>query len=148
KPDLVLLDVHLPDANGFDLCRRLKADPATAAVPVLLISAISVSTDDRVRGLDIGADGYLTKPVEPAEVLAQVKALLRLRQAEEATYRLAAIVAGSDDAIYSESLDGAITSWNPGAERLYGYTAEEVLGKPVSMLSPPDRQGEMEAILD
>jgi PAS domain S-box-containing protein len=70
------------------------------------------------------------------------------RRAEEALERLASIVESSEEAIIGQTLDGIITSWNPGAERLYGYTAGEVIGRPVTMLSAPERPGEMEAILE
>src|SRR5258708_15782544 len=83
KPDLVVLDVNLPDINGFEVCRRLKADPATASTPVLHVSAVYVNSGDRSQGLESGADGYLVKPVEAPEVLAPVRALLRVRQAQE-----------------------------------------------------------------
>ncbi len=63
KPDLILLDVHLPDANGFDICRRLKEDPVTAAIPVIFLSAVAVQDADRIRGLSLGGDDYLIKPV-------------------------------------------------------------------------------------
>ena len=82
RPDLVVLDVRLPDASGFDLARTLKADPPTADLPVLLISASFTSPNERARGLDAGADGYLTHPVEPPVLLATVRALLRGREAE------------------------------------------------------------------
>jgi PAS domain S-box-containing protein len=84
KPDLVILDVNLPDINGFEVCRRLKAQSATHTVSVLQMSAVYVGSGDRSQGLEEGADAYLVKPVEPRELLATVKALLRIRAAEEA----------------------------------------------------------------
>ena len=83
-PDLIVLDVRLPDGNGFDVAKRLKADPHTASIPVLLISASFTSPAARAQGLDAGADGYLTHPVEPPVLLATVRALLRTREAERA----------------------------------------------------------------
>jgi signal transduction histidine kinase len=80
-PDLITLDVHLPDMNGFEICRLLKGNAKTAHIPVLHISATFVDTEYRVRGLEI-ADGYLAEPVSREELLATVGALLRLKQAE------------------------------------------------------------------
>jgi PAS domain S-box-containing protein len=82
RPQLVLLDVKLPDISGHEVCRRLKADDAT--MPILQISASLASSQDRVRGLESGADAYLVKPVEPEELIATIRALLRMREAEEA----------------------------------------------------------------
>jgi signal transduction histidine kinase len=84
KPDLMILDVNLPDLSGFEVCRRIKADPQTRSVPVLHLSAIRVATRDKVEGLESGADGYLVHPVEPIELIATVRALLRVRESEEA----------------------------------------------------------------
>ena len=82
RPDLLVLDVRLPDGNGFDVARRLKATPHTADIPLLLISASFTSPNERAHGLDSGADGYLTHPVEPPVLLATMRALLRGRAAE------------------------------------------------------------------
>ncbi len=83
KPDVVVLDVDLPDINGFEVCRRIKAHRATASIPVLHLSGSFVSTQDKISGLEGGADGYLIKPIEPREMVAQVNALLRVHRAEE-----------------------------------------------------------------
>lgn len=78
-PAAVILDVGLPDGSGLDLCRQLRQDPATAHLPVLILSARSEEFD-RVLGLELGADDYLTKPFSPRELLARVRALLRRSQ--------------------------------------------------------------------
>ena len=82
-PRLVMLDVHLPDLDGWEVCRRLKQNPATASVPVLQVSATFVSEDDTVRALEGGADACLTEPIEPPVLVATVRALLRARAAED-----------------------------------------------------------------
>src|SRR3954447_6058730 len=82
QPDLILLDVNLPDLDGFEVGARLKADPATAPIPLVYLSGAFVTSEDRVRGLECGADGYLTKPAAPRELVAYLHALLRARQSE------------------------------------------------------------------
>jgi PAS domain S-box-containing protein len=79
-PDVVLLDVRLPDLSGIDVCRQLKSSPRTAGIPVIQTSAFFTSTENRIEGLESGADAYLSSPCEPRELLAQLQALLRLRQ--------------------------------------------------------------------
>lgn len=80
-PSLVVLDIHLPDMLGFEVCRILKAQKNTSEIPVLQVSASYVSSKDRITGLEGGADSYLTHPVEPGVLIATVNALLRLRRA-------------------------------------------------------------------
>ena len=80
-PELVLLDVNLPDMSGYEVCRRVKASPEYALVPVVHMSASFVRTEDQVRGLQ-GADGYIVEPVEPEVLIATIKAVLRVREAE------------------------------------------------------------------
>jgi signal transduction histidine kinase len=82
-PHLVLLDVRLPDMDGVEIARAIKADPGLANVLVLQTSATFVEGGDRVRALEGGADSYLVEPVEPEELIANIKALLRLRRAED-----------------------------------------------------------------
>ncbi len=82
RPDVIVLDVKLPDLSGYDVCAQLKQDPNTASIGVLLTSATFVSTERKVQGLEVGADGYLTQPFEHVELVATVKSLLRIKQAE------------------------------------------------------------------
>ena len=76
RADLILLDVMLPDGNGFDLCRQLRANAASADIPILFLTARSQEID-RVLGLEIGGDDYITKPFSPRELLARIRAHLR-----------------------------------------------------------------------
>lgn len=75
KPDLILLDVMMPDIDGFEVCRKIRANPSFATVPILMFTA-KTQVDDKVQGFEAGADDYLPKPTHPAELLAHVKALL------------------------------------------------------------------------
>ena len=75
-PDLIVLDVNLPGMDGFEVCRHLRKNPATEATPVIMLTA-RVGESDRVLGLDLGADDYITKPFSPKEALARVRAVLR-----------------------------------------------------------------------
>ncbi|ODT49287.1 PleD family two-component system response regulator [Devosia sp. 63-57] len=76
--DIVLLDVMMPEMDGFEVCRRLKADPRTHHVPVLMVTALD-QPSDRVKGLEVGADDFLTKPVDDMQLMARVKSLIRLK---------------------------------------------------------------------
>src|SRR5215813_8220827 len=79
RPDLVLLDVVMPGKSGYDLCRELKDDPFTRLIPVVMITGLT-ARDDRVRGIEAGADDFLSKPLYPEELFARVKSLLKLKE--------------------------------------------------------------------
>ncbi len=89
KPDLILLDVMLPDGDGFEFCRLLRSDPETNRIPVLFLTARSQEID-RVQGLDIGGDDYITKPFSPRELVARIKAHLRRGRSAQPTASMAA----------------------------------------------------------
>jgi PAS domain S-box-containing protein len=132
-PDLVILDVNLPDIDGFAVCKQIKANEATARIPVLHLSATMVSTEARVAGLDGGADAYLIQPVQHEELLATVRALLRVRKAEEALwtserqYRLF-FEANPLACWVVNASDLRILAVNEAAVRQYGYSREEFIG--------------------
>jgi phosphate regulon transcriptional regulator PhoB len=96
-PDLVILDLMLPELDGLEVCRRLRADPATATLPVIMLTAKGDEVD-RVVGLELGADDYVVKPFSPKEMLARVRAVLR---------RARAPLSGAPLAVGGITLDGA-----------------------------------------
>jgi PAS domain S-box-containing protein len=138
RPQLVLLDVNLPDITGFDVCRQIKEDPATAHVLVLQMSATSVTLDSKLTGLAAGSDGYLTEPIAPEELVANVHALLRLKRAEEAVREanatLRAVVEALPLAVIAIDAKGHVMRWSPAAERMFGWREEDVLGRPLPLV--------------
>lgn len=132
-PALVLLDVHLPDIDGFEVCERLKSDPRTAGIAVLQISAAYVQQQHRVRGLELGADSYLVEPIENEVLLATVRALLRMRLAEQGLRRATAEWEASFNAI-SDAIaivrDGVVSRCNQAFARLFSDGAQ-CDGKPI-----------------
>ena len=102
KPELVLLDVNMPFVDGFEVCRRLKSNCETRLTPVVLVTALS-ATEDRVKGIKAGADGFLSKPFDQSELLAHVRSLLSLKaytdeleRAESVLFALARTIEGKD----------------------------------------------------
>ncbi|MFJ7072796.1 SpoIIE family protein phosphatase [Streptomyces sp. NPDC098781] len=126
-PDAALVDIGLPDMNGFDLCRLVKSRPSTSALPVVHFSAMAMDAGDRCRGLDAGADAYLTVPAEPREIQAVIQAAVRRARrgtaAETLAHRLTilseAIVTVQTARCLGELADAAAA----GAARLTGTPA-------------------------
>jgi PAS domain S-box-containing protein len=132
-PDLVLLDVNLPDIHGFDVARRMKSADLTRHTPILHLSSSAIRAEDRVDGLAAGADAYLVEPVEPGELVANIRALLRLRKAEAGLQRttamLGAVIEASPLAIAVLDGERRVLRWNPAAERLFGIKASDIEGE-------------------
>ena len=82
-PDTILLDIHMPGMDGFETCRELKNIEATAHIPVIMLTAVRTDSKSRVKALDLGADAFLTKPIDESALAAQVRAMLRIKQAED-----------------------------------------------------------------
>ena len=104
KPDLIMLDIMMPDLDGYEVCQQLKADPATRDIPIIFLSALDL-TFDKVRAFEVGGADYIHKPFHPAEVLARVKHQLRIRQqhlqlqSQQAIItRLESVLSGTDKA--------------------------------------------------
>jgi PAS domain S-box-containing protein len=140
-PDLVLLDVLLPDLNGNEVCKQIKADPALRDIFVVLISGGAMNTTHKVEGLEAGADDYLVKPIDPDELLARIRTSVRLRDgmtalraSEEHHRRLIEIL---PDAVCLIRPDGRLLSVNAQAVAMLGYaSAEELLKQSAFDITP------------
>jgi PAS domain S-box-containing protein len=138
RPDVVVLDVLLPDISGFEVARRIRADERFARLPILHLSASFTDPESLAAGLDSGADGYLTHPVEPVVLLASIRSLLRARAAE------AEAVAAGDawratfqaigDAVCVIDAQATVTRYNTAFEALVG--SGPVAGRPLPDLVP------------
>jgi PAS domain S-box-containing protein len=147
-PELIISDAMMPRMSGLELCHLMRATPGLCSTPILLLGAIRVDSASAVEGPQSGADDYLEIPYDPLRLIAKTARLLERNRDADARFRLAAMADTCDDAIIGKTLDGKITSWNASAERIYGYTAREAIGCHISLLIPPERDGELEWILE
>jgi PAS domain S-box-containing protein len=137
-PDLMILDIRMPGLDGFQVMRQLRADPRTRHLPVLHVSASFTDPQSQAAGLDSGADGYLTHPVEPLVLLASVRALLRAREAEreakaaEAAWRATFEAIGDGVCVVDEA--ARIQRHNAAFEGIVGRS--DLRGVPLSDLMP------------
>lgn len=168
-PDLILLDVMMPGMDGYEVARRLKADPATAKIPVVMVTS-RVGSSARLSGLKAGAEEFLTKPVVRAELWLRVRNLLRVKEygdylqnqgqilerevqqrtaslrESEARYRH--LVEQSDDGIFLRDPAGKFTMVNSRACELLGFSKDEILGKNAGFSYSQDEQAAYQARLE
>jgi PAS domain S-box-containing protein len=138
----VVLDVHLPDIDGFQVCGRLRSDVATALLPVIHLSATYVQNADKVAGLNAGADAYLVHPVEPAVLTATLQALIRARMAEDnlrrSDTRFRAVFSQALSGIALIEANGEFADVNPAMVAMLGRPMAALIGQPVSSLAPAE----------
>ncbi|HEV2537758.1 MAG TPA: SpoIIE family protein phosphatase, partial [Streptosporangiaceae bacterium] len=132
--ELVLLDVNLPDISGYEVCKLIKGNPATAATPVVQVSATAIQVSDRALGLTQGADAYLTDPSEPEELLAVVLAALRYSRARQRAERTASLLTGLTevalDISAASTFDGLARAAAAGAARIFAAQAVLIVQMP------------------
>ena len=139
-PDLILLDVNLPDISGIDVCRQIKADPELIGTYVILISGMKASSENQVEGLEEGADGYIVRPISKRELLARVHAMMRIKDSETALRESKEelerqlgqnrLILGSiGEGIYGMDMNGDTIFVNAALLKITGYEAEELIGK-------------------
>jgi putative two-component system response regulator len=135
--DLILLDVMMPDLNGFEVCRKIKANPETYLIPVVLVTALS-DKQDRIEGLRANADDFLTRPVDRAELLARVQSLIKLKQRTDELERAEAVLFA-----LARSIEGKDPYTGGHCERLSEYSASlgQHLGLPDEQITALRRAG-------
>lgn len=135
--DAVVLDVNLPDISGYEVCERIKSDPVLAAVPVMHISATAIDVADRTAGLSRGADAYLAEPIEPDELVATLRAMLRYysarRRAERLAERLARLAETTLAVNAATTFEAVLSAAVEGVAEMYGGPAT------VAALTPDGR---------
>jgi hypothetical protein len=136
QADLVVLDVNLPDMDGFEVCRRLRARPDTAQIPLLHLSATFTQSADFTLGFEAGADGYLTRPVEAPVLIATVRTLLFAKHADQVRRGLDAKLRTVFDlapvGIAIMDVGFTYSSVNPAYCALTGYSSDELIGQPAT----------------
>jgi putative two-component system response regulator len=137
QPDLLLLDVNMPKLLGTEVCRRIKSNPETLLVPVVLITGLS-ATQDRVEGIEAGADDFLSKPVRRDQLIARVRSLLRLKAFTDELERAEAVIFA-----LARSIEGKDPYTQGHCERLADYSARlgEHMGLPVEEIKALRRAG-------
>ncbi|MGA3238259.1 MAG: response regulator [Bryobacteraceae bacterium] len=141
RPDLVVLDVRLPDIPGVEVCRRIKTSPEVSSTLVLQMSASAIDDGSRVAALECGADAYIASPVEPAVLVATVRSLLRIRTAEQALQDAALEWQATFDAIRDGvavlDVNGVVQRSNAALPALLGLERREIAGRNLDELIPP-----------
>lgn len=157
QPSAILLDINMPGIDGFTVCQNLKSNPETRSIPIIMSTGADVTMPMRVKALEIGADAFLAKPLVLAELIAQVKAALRIKNAEDAlrrkndeleelvqqrTRQLAESETRYRSLFQSATVaifliqDGHFFDCNPKTLELFGCTREQLIGKRTHLFSP------------
>lgn len=150
--DLVILDVMMPGMSGYEVCRRIKANESTKFIPVIIITALS-SKDDRLRGIEAGADEFLVKPIDRVEVLIRVRTLLKNKQLYDELKaerdRVASYLDIAGCIIVTFNRDGTVKLANKKCCELLGYTEQELIGiNWIQSMVPDEDQERMSRIFE
>lgn len=161
QPAIILLDIVMPQMDGYEVCKILKSHQLTKHIPIIMLTAMKVDTQSRIKCLEAGADAFLTKPIDPAELVAQVKVVMRIKETEDRLREEKAVLDQKvqerikeltnreksynslfntvSEAIYVQDSQGRFLEINEGALKMYGYPKEYLIGKTPEILSAPGK---------
>jgi PAS domain S-box-containing protein len=152
SPDLIVLDVNLPDINGFEVCREVRSNPLTQRTPIVHLSATFVKDEYKVEGFEAGADAYLTHPVDPPVLVANVKAFLRRQRAEEILRKSEAkfktVFEQAPNPICLLTPQMHLAEVNPAMCLLLDRSCEDITGKPLENYMPEDLKAQIPHIIE
>jgi PAS domain S-box-containing protein len=153
NPDAILLDVMMPEMDGYEVCVKLKSDPLTAHIPIILVSAIVKDSESIIKGLNLGADAFLTKPIHAEELAAQIRVVLRIRNAEDLlrkeSEKYKIMTKTLPDAVLTVNLNHYITYSTDQASNLFGYkNSFGLLDKDIFTLFSDKNKAEARVSLD
>ncbi len=157
NPDVILLDIIMPDMDGFEVCQKLKQDERVSDIPVVFLTALKGDKENRIKALEVGAEGFLSKPIDETELIAQIRAMVKIKAANEQKHdekeklqqlveertnllqqsqaQLKGIFENLQDAYFQADLSGKFTMVSPSALKMYGYrSVDELLGQPAEIL--------------
>ena len=143
-PDLILLDIMMPDINGYEVCSQLKIDEKTRYIPIVMITILK-EKPDRIKAMEAGADDFLSKPVDVYELTVRVKSLIRIKQYYDALmeeqvklYSFKSALDSMDDCVIITNLNGNINYVNLAFEKQFGYSVDEINGGYIGKINHPD----------
>jgi PAS domain S-box-containing protein len=145
QPDTILLDIVMPEMDGYEVCEKLKSNEQTNAIPIILVSAFQKDTNNRILGLRSGADVFLSKPIDPAELSAQVSSMLRIRKAEKdlrvSENKFRTLFHQAPLGYQSLDPTGCFLEVNDAWLNMLGYKREDVIGKSFVNFIPKEYTG-------